>query len=312
MVWAAGEPAVAFPTSALAVNTMPAGASVYVDGQFQGATPVRLEGLAAGDHRVTVVKQGYLENSRVVAVRGGQVQDVTVELTPDIRASMAQVEDEEDWGEEGGGGSSKWLLIGLGAAAVGAGVYLALPKNEPPTVSGVTASPSVGLASVTSVTFTANASDPDGDALTYSWDLGDGTTASGESATHVYDSAGNYNVSVTVTDPDGESATASGSVTIRDLSGTWRGPLQGRTIVFNTVVNMTQSDTSLSGNYRDQYGGGCTVSGSVSAPNNVSFRVNCTGYQPWTFRGTADATFDTLTGEANGSGFTSARWTLSR
>jgi nitrous oxidase accessory protein NosD len=42
--------------------------------------------------------------------------------------------------------------------------------------------------------------DPDGDALTYAWDFGDGGTASGYSASHTYAALGDYVVTLTVSD----------------------------------------------------------------------------------------------------------------
>jgi PKD repeat protein len=51
------------------------------------------------------------------------------------------------------------------------------------------------------VTFDGTASfDPDGDALTYAWDFGDGTTGSGALASHIYVTRGTFSVSLTVDD----------------------------------------------------------------------------------------------------------------
>jgi PKD repeat protein len=51
------------------------------------------------------------------------------------------------------------------------------------------------------VTFDGSgSSDPDGDALTYSWALGDGTTATGAVVTHAYAASGLYAVTLTVSD----------------------------------------------------------------------------------------------------------------
>src|SRR5512143_186869 len=58
--------------AALSIGSDPVGAQVYVDGKLRGETPLALDRVATGDHRVTVVKDGYLDNSRVVSVAAGQ------------------------------------------------------------------------------------------------------------------------------------------------------------------------------------------------------------------------------------------------
>jgi glucose/arabinose dehydrogenase len=58
------------------------------------------------------------------------------------------------------------------------------------------------------VNFDASASsDPDGDALSYSWNFGDGTTGSGRTTQKTYNSAGKFRVVLTVTDSKGATAT---------------------------------------------------------------------------------------------------------
>ncbi len=67
------------------------------------------------------------------------------------------------------------------------------------------------------VNFNAGAtSDSDGRVLQYTWDFdGDGTIdATGETATHRYGSAGTYDAAMTATDNDGNSATATRTVTV--------------------------------------------------------------------------------------------------
>jgi len=79
--------------------------------------------------------------------------------------------------------------------------------NNPPSVSAA-ASPTVLLAGQ-STSFASTASDPDGDALTYSWDFGDGATATTANPSHTYISAGTYTATVTVTDIANATATSS-------------------------------------------------------------------------------------------------------
>lgn len=78
------------------------------------------------------------------------------------------------------------------------------PGNQPPTVS-LGASTTAGKGPL-EVEFSATASDPDGDTLSYSWNFGDGSTApaGGEAEqTHTFAEGGLYVVAVTVTDGSG-------------------------------------------------------------------------------------------------------------
>ena len=72
-------------------------------------------------------------------------------------------------------------------------------ENRSP-VASISAVPAVGSAPL-AVSFDGSASsDPDGDALTYSWDFGDGGQASGETVSHTYQFVGSYLAVLTVSD----------------------------------------------------------------------------------------------------------------
>jgi PKD repeat protein len=69
------------------------------------------------------------------------------------------------------------------------------------------------------LTLTADAStsaDPDGEIVSYAWDLGDGDTAATPVVEHTYAEAGTYEVTLTVTDDDGATATFTDTVTATD------------------------------------------------------------------------------------------------
>ncbi|MBZ5660539.1 MAG: PKD domain-containing protein [Acidobacteriia bacterium] len=72
------------------------------------------------------------------------------------------------------------------------------PINQPPVCSP-TATPNAGQAPLT-VQFAANASDPDGDPLTFTWTFGDGGTSTAANPVHTYVQPGNYIPELTVSD----------------------------------------------------------------------------------------------------------------
>lgn len=63
------------------------------------------------------------------------------------------------------------------------------------------------------VTFTDDSSDPDGPLTAWAWDLGDGSTSSDRHPTHTYASPGTYEVTLTVTDSQGD--TTSHTISLR-------------------------------------------------------------------------------------------------
>ena len=95
-----------------------------------------------------------------------------------------------------------------------------LGANNPPTAVA-TANPTSGPAPLTVQFNGSGSSDPDGDPLTYSWDLnGDGTygDSTGVNPSFIYSTAGTYTVTLKVTDSHGAS-TVSAPVTITVGSG---------------------------------------------------------------------------------------------
>ena len=86
------------------------------------------------------------------------------------------------------------------------------PGNQAPTVQ-VAADPVSGNAPL-DVRFTASGRDPEGGALLYTWDFGDGGQSAGRSVTHRYTAAGTYTATVTVRDAQGATGTATVQVTV--------------------------------------------------------------------------------------------------
>ena len=84
-------------------------------------------------------------------------------------------------------------------------------KNRAPNASII--GPDVTSEGVT-VEFSANASDTDGDVVNYNWSFGNGHYGVGETVTHEYTAPGIYNVTLTVADDDGATATATHELTV--------------------------------------------------------------------------------------------------
>ncbi|MBN1239617.1 MAG: PQQ-dependent sugar dehydrogenase, partial [Gammaproteobacteria bacterium] len=74
--------------------------------------------------------------------------------------------------------------------------------NQPPLIDSATGAPTQGAPPL-DVDFTATATDPEDDALTYRWFFGDGQEATGRNVTHTYTSSGSFEAVVVVSDATG-------------------------------------------------------------------------------------------------------------
>ncbi|HEY5933807.1 MAG TPA: PEGA domain-containing protein, partial [Kofleriaceae bacterium] len=150
----------------LRCTSMPAGASVTVDGKAIGVTPLKAD-VPAGKHEITVRHPTHEEETREVTVRPGQAVDLDVAMRPIpggggepagpnktlpialmagggalvVTGAVLFFTSEEDDGTKFEYRDTKLLGVSVGlagAAAAGVGVYLYLrkPKTESaPTVS---------------------------------------------------------------------------------------------------------------------------------------------------------------------------------
>ncbi len=223
------EAAVAAPELAtLAILTEPVEVAVYLDGDPRGETPVVFEDLPPGDYRVTLTKDGYLDNSRLITLEPGRTElDVT--LTP-VEAAV----------DEGGGNALKIVLPIVGVAAAAAGLALGggvtddqgfdpsipVTPNRPPTSSGrfsVDPPNRIGLASATDFFFGAPVvRDLDGDFVTFNWQFGDGNSSDGFDPSHTYTDPGTYQVVLTASDGQNPPVRIdSRTITVKSLTSTW-------------------------------------------------------------------------------------------
>ena len=71
---------------------------------------------------------------------------------------------------------------------------------------------------VVGVQLTDQSSDPDGQAVSWMWEFGDGTTSTDRNPTHTYSRKGTFTVKLTVTDNDGLTGTKSQTLTVANLA----------------------------------------------------------------------------------------------
>ncbi len=114
-----------------------------------------------------------------------------------------------------------------------------------------------------SVQFAANASDADGDALTYLWSFGDGATSTVANPAHTFTAAGTYGVWLTVSDGQDE-ATASLTIVV--------DPAVAPAVCGDGIVDAGEGCDDGNAVDGDGCSAGCVVEGACCSdgPNTVS------------------------------------------
>ncbi len=92
-------------------------------------------------------------------------------------------------------------------------------SSDQPPVAAVTASVTSGSGTLAVDFSSAGTFDPEGSALTYDWDFGDGTSSTEANPSHVYTSPGTWTASLAVFDSTGLSGTTSVAITVHDPAG---------------------------------------------------------------------------------------------
>jgi len=125
-------------------------------------------------------------------------------------------------------------------------VWYDLSSNQAPTASFT-----VSKSDLTVNVDASGSEDPEGSISSYDWSFGNGTTATGVTASHTYGSDGTYTITLTITDSAGATDSTSTSVSVSDETSTSTG----------TVDDFADGDIA-------EYGGD---TGNWSAQSNVVY-----------------------------------------
>jgi PKD repeat protein len=117
------------------------------------------------------------------------------------------------------------LLLVATLAGCGGGSGAGGHKHNKPPLALLSLSPTSGPAPLSITGSGDGSSDVDGTITGYAWEFGDGTQATGPQVEHTYTTAGEYVVILTVTDDQGATGAASGSVVVTGSSAAYNASL---------------------------------------------------------------------------------------
>lgn len=196
-----------------------------------------------------------------------------------------------------GGPTIRWAAVACGLVLVVPGCQGDNPVNASPTITVSRSPDGLAIAGVTAVVFSANAYDANGDALTLTWDFGDGQTASGASAVHVYAREGVFAVSLTASDNRGGVAATGSSITVGGLGGRWLLSGGGERF-YEWGFDITQAGATLGGRPYSVPDRGCLgdIHGRVTTPRAVRFEFQSCDNQDVVVDGTVSGDLRSIPG----------------
>ncbi|HTI37754.1 MAG TPA: PKD domain-containing protein [Vicinamibacterales bacterium] len=187
------------------------------------------------------------------------------------------------------------------------------PTNRAPVINSMDFSPSFGIMGLTTFLWSANASDPDGDAVSYDWDIA-GNPHTGATGAISFSNGGTGTARLTVTDSHGAAASDTRSFVVGDMTGTW---IVTSGELFGSSFRLTQSPlgTVTGGFTLPGLGNGNTdpaQPGHITAGAALTMRVKLAPFTDFTMNGVMDTTGRRVNGSLQGSGFTGESFTMTK
>jgi hypothetical protein len=174
--------------------------------------------------------------------------------------------------------------------------------NTSPVITSVSVNPFFGVQQLTTFIFSASASDANGDALSYSWNIS-GTTLLGPTVNGTFSSGGNGTATVTVSDGKGGTVSDSRSFVVGSMTGRWNGTWNG----FVFTSNLTQNNGGIvTGDYIDEVGPATldpAVLNNITATGQIRLRYKGGPFTDFIFVGQMDNTGRRVTGTVTGLGY---------
>ncbi|PFG40131.1 uncharacterized protein DUF1349 [Georgenia soli] len=150
-----------------------------------------------------------------------------------------------EWGHDGALHIIEWGS-GFGGNNADSGIYrIDYVSGSRAPIARMSADVTSGPVPLTVQFDSAGSRDPDGSEITVAWDFGDGATSTDPAPSHTYTEAGDYTATLTVTDADGQTSSATRAITAGNTAPTITvdAPPNGGFFSFGDVVRYSVTVT---------------------------------------------------------------------
>jgi PKD repeat protein len=138
-------------------------------------------------------------------------------------------------------------------------------------------------------------------AVSYSWDFGDGESSTSTNPKHTYDEAGTYSVTLSATNGDGTTTLSKDLDVLPSLSGDWEGTMMLETSIFSFYLDIEQTGTELEGYFMFDDGSGYAEFTSGSEVDDDEVTIKFTIYSDinmnFKFEGDVNEDYDEMSGD---------------